>query len=113
MIIGKVMTFSDVESYLKDKGLQRRTDYTFPADIETVELNIGNCYFCSVGRYDRISFEVFELHHGARVSEDGKDYLTDGELWQYKVYKSLKRALDFALKCRADGKLPDKALKVW
>lgn len=110
---GKVMTFSDVENYLKDKGLQRQTDYTLSADIETVELNIGSCYFCSVGRYDKTSFEVFELHHGAQVSEDGKDYLTDGELWQYKVYKSLKRALDFALKCKTGGKLPDKALKIW
>lgn len=107
------MIFSEVEKYLRNKGLKSQIDYSIAEEIEVVELNINRCYFCSVGKYTDNSFEVFEQHHGAQISEDGKEYVTDGELWQYKVYDSLKRALNFALKCKAENKLPDKAQKVW
>ena len=107
------MTFSEVEKYLKNKGLRNQIDYSIAISIEVVELNINRFYFCSVGKYTDNSFEVFEHHHGAQISEDGKEYITDGELWQYKVYDSLKRTLNFALKCKSDNKLPNKSLKVW
>lgn len=115
MNIGKKrrMTFSEVEKYLKNRGLRSQIDYNIALNIEVVELNINGFYFCSVSKYADNSFEVFEQHHGAQISEDGKEYITDGELWQYKVYNSLKRTLNFALKCKANNKLPNKALKVW
>lgn len=115
MNIGKKrrMTFSEVEKYLKNRGLRSQIDYNIALDIEVVELNINGFYFCSVSKYADNSFEVFEQHHGAQISEDGKEYITDGELWQYKVYNSLKKTLNFALKCKANNKLPNKALKVW
>lgn len=34
-------------------------------------------------------------------------------LMQYRIYKSLKKALDFALKCRNQGKLPDTYIAKW
>lgn len=107
------MKFSEVEKYLKSKGLKSQTDYSIATGIEVVELNMNGYYFCSIGKYNDNSFEVFEQHHGAQISEDGKEYVTDGELWQYKTYRSLKRTLDFALKCKTDNKLPDKAQMVW
>jgi hypothetical protein len=109
----KKMTFSEVEKYLLRKGLKNQIDYSIAINIEVVEFNINGYYFCSVGKYTDNSFELFEQHHGAQISEDRKEYITDGELWQYKVYGSLKRALNFALKCKANNKLPNKALKIW
>lgn len=107
------MTFSEIEKYLKSKGLKNQIDYSIAVNIEVVEFNNNGYYFCSVGKYTNNSFELFEQHHGAQISEDGKEYITDGELWQYKVYESLKRALNFALKCKAYNQLPNKAQKVW
>ena len=109
----KKMTFLEVEKYLLCKGLKNQIDYSIAVNIEVVEFNINGYYFCSVGKYTDNSFELFEQHHGAQISEDGKEYITDGELWQYKVYSSLKRALNFALKCKAKNKLPNKALSIW
>lgn len=107
------MTFSEVEKYLLRKGFKNQIDYSIAVNIEVVEFNINGYYFCSVGKYTDNSFELFEQHHDAQISEDGKEYITDGELWQYKVYGSLKRALNFALKCKANNKLPNKALRIW
>lgn len=109
----KKMTFSKIEKYLLYKDLKNQTDYSIAINIEVVEFNINGYYFCSVGKYTDNYFELFEQHHGAQISEDRKEYITDGELWQYKVYGSLKRALNFALKCKANNKLPNKALRIW
>lgn len=106
-------TIKEAVEYLRRLGFKEQIDYTPMEDIGIVELNIDRVYFCSVGVWDKNKWEVFELHHGAEVSENGKEWTTDGELWQYKVYDSLKRAVDFALKCRIENKLPEKALRIW
>lgn len=88
----------------------------FSYDEFSAEFGVDGYYFCSVAPYEnedgRVDFEVFELHHGAEVSPGG-DYLTDGELWQYRVFRSPKVALRFALKCAQSGMLPDKPIRVW
>ena len=106
------MEFKDLESYLRAKGLKDCIDFDLDVKNELIELNIDRWYFCSVAKYDNGTYEVFESFHGATWDEKGF-YLTDGELWQYKVFKSLKRAIDFALKCKEANKLPAKPLKVW
>ena len=106
------MKFKDLENYLRAKGLKDYIDFYLDVKNELIELNINRWYFCSVARYDNDTFEVFESFHGAKVDEKGF-YITDGELWQYKIFKSLKRAIDFALKCKAENKLPKKPLRVW
>ena len=106
-------TIEEAVKYLRSLGIKEHIDFSQDAAIDVIELNIDRKYFCSIGKWDGGKWEVYELHHGAEVSEDGKVWLTDGELWQYKVYDSLKRAVDFALKCRRDNKLPDKALNIW
>ena len=107
-------SFCGLREYLiYRKGLKYREDFTVSEDIRNVEFNLGGYYFCSVGECEPGSYEVFELHHGAEVSEDGKEWLTDGELWQYKVFRSLKAAVDFAVSCRFKGKLPSKPIKMW
>ena len=108
-----MVSFSDIKKYLKSKGLKNHIDYTILEDIDVIELNINGSYFCSVAFYDGGLYEVYELHHGATVSDDGERWITDGELWQYKLYKSLKRAVDFALKCKRENKLPSKAIQIW
>lgn len=106
-------TIEEAVKYLRSLGLKEYVDFSQDASIEVIELNINRRYFCSIGEWDGGKWEVYELHHGAEVSETGEELLTDGELWQYKVYDSLKRAIDFALKCKKNNKLPDKVLKVW
>lgn len=106
------MDFTGVKQYILSKGLTH-DDFNISENIKNIEFFVNRQYFCSVGNWDSQSFEVFELHHGAEVSKDGKDWLTDGEIWQYKVYASLKRAIDFALKCLASRKLPDYPLRRW
>lgn len=106
-------TIKEAVEYLRRLGFKEQIDYTPMEDIGIVALNIDRVYFCSVGVWDKNKWEVFELHHGAEVSENGKEWITDGELWQYKVYSSLKRALDFALECKKNNKLPETALRVW
>lgn len=106
------MEFNNLESYLRAKGLKDCIDFDLDVKNELIELNINRSYFCTVAKYDNGTFEVFESFHGAKVDEKGF-YITDGELWQYKVFKSLKRAIDFALKCKAENKLPEKPIRVW
>ena len=107
-------TFDGLKEYLiLRKGLRHYEDFTVSEDIQNMELYLNGYYFCSVGEYEPGVYEVFELHHGAEVSEDGKEWLTDGELWQYKTFKNLKSAVDFALSCRFKGKLPSKPIKAW
>lgn len=106
------MKFSEVADYLNCLGLTNK-EFNIDTDIENLEFYINNLYFCSVGRWDKKSFELFERQHGAEISEDGKDYLTDGELWQYKVYNSLKRTVDYAVQCVKNKKLPNKAIRKW
>jgi hypothetical protein len=106
-------TIGEAVKYLRLLGLKEHIDFSQDAAIDVIELNINRRYFCSIGKWDGGRCEVYELHHGAEVSEDGNKLLTDGELWQYKVYDSLKRAVDFALKCRIENKLPKKALRIW
>lgn len=106
------MEFKDLESYLRAKGLNDCIDFSLDVKNELIELNINRSYFCTVAKYDKGTYEVFESFHGATVDEKGF-YLTDGELWQYRVFKSLKRAIDFALKCKVENKLPEKPIRVW
>lgn len=106
------MDFSETKKYILSKGISCQ-EFDINQGIENIEFYINRVYFCSVGRWDSTSFEVFELHHGAQISEDSKDFLTDGELWQYKVYGSLKRAIDFALKSVASKRLTDKPIRRW
>ena len=106
-------TIKEAVAYLRKLGYKEQIDYTQEEEIGIIEVNINRVYFCSVGVWDGSKWEVFELHHGAEVSDNGKEWITDGELWQYKVYGSLKRALDFALECKKNNRLPDKALRVW
>ena len=106
-------TIEEAGKYLRSLGLKDGIDFSQDGPAEVIELNTNRRYFCSIGKWDDGRWEVYELHHGAVVSGDGKEWLTDGELWQYKLYDSLKRAIDFALKCRRDNKLPDKALSIW
>ena len=107
------MDFNNVTEYLTSLGLKPRKDFSVSADVEVVEFNIDFAYFCSVGKYDNDTFEVYEQHHGAEVSAEGHFWLTDGELWQYKLYSSLKRAIDFAVGCLKKQQLPTKPIKVW
>lgn len=110
----KADSFEGLTVYLiLRKGLRNYEDFTVSEDIKNMELYLNGYYFCSVGEYEPGIYEVFELHHGAEVSKDGKEWLTDGELWQYKTFKSLKAAVEFALSCRSKGKLPKKPIKVW
>lgn len=95
------------------RHLKNYDDFTVSEDIKNVEFYQNGYYFCSVGEYKPGIYEVFELHHGAKVSDDGKEWLSDGELWQYKTFKSLKAAVDFALSCRFKGELPRKPINVW
>lgn len=106
-------TIEEAVKYLRSLGLKEHIDFSQNAAIYVIEISINRRYFCSIGKWDDGRWEVYEIHHGAEVSQDGKEWLTDGELWQYKVYGSLKRAVDFALKCKNNNKLPDKALRVW
>lgn len=107
-------TFEGLRLYLiLRKGLKNYEDFTVSEDIKNAEFYRNGYYFCSVGEYKSGIYEVFELHHGAKVSEDGKEWLTDGEIWQYKTFKSLKAAVEFALSCRFKGELPKKPIKVW
>lgn len=106
------MEYSEVKKYLQEKGL-RHDQYCVSEETQNVEFFIDRAYFCSVGQWDNESHEVFESNHGAQVSEDGNEYLTDGELWQFKVYKSLKRAIDFAIECLKSNKLPGNAIRKW
>ena len=107
-------SFYGVREYLVyRKGLKNQEDFSVSENIRNVEFYLGGAYFCSVGESEPGFYEVFELHHGAEVSEDGKEWLTDGELWQYKVFRSLKSAIDFAVSCRFKGKLPSKPIMVW
>lgn len=114
LIDERAETFEGLREYLLlRKKLRNYEDFTVSEDIENMELYLNGYYFCSVGEYKPGIYEVFELHHGAEVSEDGKEWLTDGEIWQYKTFKSLKAAVDFALSCRFKGKLPKTPIKVW
>lgn len=106
------MEFKNLESYLRAKGLKDCIDFDLDVKNELIELNINRVYFCTVASYDNGNFEVFESFHGAKVDEKGH-YITDGELWQYKIFKSLKRAIDFALNFKAKNKLPEKPIRVW
>lgn len=109
----QVKIFGDAEKYLKEKGL-KNFDFRVNLDINNIEFNTGvnHEYFISVGEWENDTFEVFAHSVGAKWNEEGF-CVEDGKLFQYKVFKSLKRAIDFALKCRKDGKLPDKYIKVW
>lgn len=106
-------SFNDIKKYFKNEGLKDQIDYTIHEDIDVIEFNINGFYFCSVALYDGGLYEVYELHHGATVSDDGRSWVTDGKLWQYKLYKSLKNAVVFALKCKRENKLPSKAIRIW
>lgn len=106
------MTFGDIRKYLIGQGLNNE-QFCISEDIENIEFYTNRFYFCSVGRWNANSFEVFELHHGAEVSEDGRQWLTDGTICQYKVYKSLKRAIDFAIACLKNKELPENAIREW
>lgn len=120
------VTFDNVCDYLKSIGITSSNPggkgimYGSDADgvngtvsqLKLIVINIDCCYFCTVAQYDDNNFEVFELHHGAEWDDKGR-YITDGELWQYKIYKSLKQAIDFAIKCAKKGELPKKAIKIW
>ena len=115
------MTWNEVHDYLESQGLRRDQDYSLNEEIENVEFykvydrtpSRWRCeYFLSVGTYTDGIYEVFELHHGAKVDENDC-YVTDGVVWQYKTYESLKRALDFAVGCLKKNKLPSKPIKVW
>lgn len=106
-------TTEEAVRYLRSLGFKEDVDFSQSGPIDVIEFNVNRTYFCSIGNWGGDKWEVYELHHGAEISEDGKEWLTDGELWQYKVYGSLKRAIDFVLKCKKNNKLPDKALRVW
>lgn len=108
----KVASFEDIKSYLTENGLIW-SDFRVHEDINTVELNKGENheYFISVGGLNNGTFEVFAHSVGAMWKDD--ICIKDGKLVQYKVFKSLKRALDFALKARKNGTLPDTYIKAW
>ena len=106
-------TKEEAVKYLRSLGLKEHIDFSQDAAIDVIEINVDRRYFCSIGKWDDGRWEMFETHHGAEVSEDGKEWITDVELWQYKAYDSLKRAIDFVLECRRNNKLPNKALRVW
>ena len=105
-------TFGDIENYLKSRDLKNE-DFRVYENINTVEFNKGEDheYFISVGEWENGTFEVFAHSVGAEWQDDF--CVKDGELVQYKIYKSLKKALDFALKCRKQGKLPDAYIVKW
>lgn len=107
------MEFLEVEKYLKENGLNYG-DYRVSLDINNIELNIGanHEYFISVGKWTDGTFEVFAHGVGAKWDEDGF-CIEDGKLIQYKIFKSLKRAIDFSLKYRNFGKLPNTYIKIW
>lgn len=106
------MDFSEIKTYLQSQGLNPYKDFSIDNDTNVVELYVNNAYFCSVSEYDNHTFEVYELGHGEERNAKG-DLLKDGELWQYRVYKSLKRTLDFAVKCWKSGDLPTEPCYVW
>lgn len=106
------MKFSEASAFLKSLGLDNN-QFTVSEDIENIELYKNLKYLCSIGRWDAQSFEVFELHHGAEISADEKSWTTDGELWQYNVYASLKRAIRKAIGYLQSGRLPEKAIRKW
>jgi len=83
------MTFSEVEKYLKNKGLRNQIDYNIAINIEVVELNINGFYFCSVGKYTDNSFEVFEHHHGAQMKTE-KNILLTANYGNIKFMTALK-----------------------
>lgn len=109
----KVQNFGDAEKYLKANGLKNE-EFRVSLDINNIELFIGQTheYFISVGEWDNNTFEVFAHSVGAEWGENGF-CIKDGKLVQYKVYKSLKKAIDFALKCLKDGNLPESYIKMW
>lgn len=106
------MTFPDIEKYLKSKGLKVQYDYTVDLRINLLELNNNAEYFISVGEWDNDTYEVFAINVGAEVDENGF-FITDGDLYQYKIFKNLKKAVDFALKCKDKKELPKEYIKKW
>lgn len=108
------MKFSEVKEYLVGQGLKPRIDFRIHESLELVEFHIDYVYFCSVGKWteDPIVWELFENAHGVEWDEDG-NALTDGEIWQYAQYKSLKVAIDKAIKYKKEGKLPEYPLRRW
>lgn len=115
----KNINFDNADLYLRTLGISdtysktKVVHFVVNTNTENIEFYRNGLYFCSVDEFDNDTFEVFELHHGAEISVDGKEWLTDGELWQYRTYKSLKCAIDFTVKCAQTCKLPNKALKIW
>lgn len=108
------MEMSEVKKFLIDLGLKPRIDFHVIESIETVEFSINAEYFCSVGKWkeEPLAWEVFENAHGVEWDENG-NALTDGEIWQYKVYGSLRRALLEAVRYKKAAKLPEVPLRRW
>lgn len=106
------MTFPDIEKYLKSKGLREQYDYNVNLRINLLELNNNAEYFISVGEWDNNTYEVFAINVGAELDENGF-FITDGDLYQYKIFKNLKKAVDFALKCKETRELPKEYIKKW
>lgn len=106
------MTFGDLEKYLKSKGLREMFDYNISLKINNLDLHIDKQYFISVGECTEDKYEVFASFVGAEVDENNI-YITDGNLYQYKIYDSLKMAVDFALKCRENRQLPKEYIQMW
>ena len=83
---------------------------------EAIELFISDgkkyVYFCTVGVYDKKTFEVFKTGVGAEVDNNGV-YTNNGELWQYRTFSRLGDALNFAVRHRNRGSLPCKPQTVW
>lgn len=108
------MKFSEVKDYLTGQGLKPRVDFHIHEDLELVEFHIDYVYFCSVGKWMDypVSWELFENAHGVEWDEEG-NALTDGEIWQFKTYGSLKRAIDDAIKYKKAGVLPEYPIRKW
>ena len=108
------MEIPEVKDFLISLGLKPRIDFRVNESIDNVEFNINAEYFCSVGKWtdDPRTWEVFENAHGVEWDDNG-NALTDGEIWQFKVYCSLRRALLEAVRYKKAGKLPEVPLRRW
>ena len=96
--------FSNINTYFYKLGFKKGVDYSIDIDNGIIEFNIDKHYCVSI-LCETETFEVFKTNVGAKFNELGI-YTTDGELHSYKTFKSLKHALNLALKIKSTGIFP-------
>ena len=97
--------FNNLGLYFSNLGLKKDIDYSINHGIKTVELNNNRDYCISILE-EKGSFEVFKYAVGAQFDDDDIA-ISDGELYSYKTFKSLKCAINFALNIKKTGVFPE------